>query len=406
LFEICNSWIDRISRKRKPREPGSSVEQKRPRRIVLIVLTLLLSVACSRETTPDELPRLLPVEATTESIADFSDLFVITDVVVLETNESALIGELSKVVQDTADDTLLIGDFSGKGSLYRFSRSGRFIEAIDRFGYGPGEYDSLLDFTLTEKGDIVVVSQSSMIHYDRSGNLVNEVSLTFIPREIEYANGSLFVTALYIREDDPEHMGYIFDEDLGETGRFHRFDPRLAKYRGTPWNGLTQTRDTIYITHLYDLAISLYHTSGQYRGTYRLPSENDDLDSVWERNPLREEDEDEISNRIHRFKDVHPINGGLILLESRAQDRIYNLMVFREDRQNFVRYTGYNFMSRVDSHGLLKLWMMVGHDSGGIIGSIQDPDELATFQDQYEKLRDVTLTARDNPILVFLSLDE
>lgn len=67
-------------------------------------------------------------------------------VIFLETNESCLIGMITKI--QVYDKYIFILDSSVAKSLYVFDKDGRFIRKIGTIGGAPGDYVSIDDFAI------------------------------------------------------------------------------------------------------------------------------------------------------------------------------------------------------------------------------------------------------------------
>ncbi|RHJ86545.1 6-bladed beta-propeller [Parabacteroides sp. AM08-6] len=107
----------------------------------------------------------------------FFDIFESVDVVPLETTDSSLIGEISKI--DFYKNQFYILD-ERTMSVFRFNRDGRYCDKIARHGKGPGEYSDLTDFSINrETNQIELLSAYGGLHiYDMDFNHVRDLKLT------------------------------------------------------------------------------------------------------------------------------------------------------------------------------------------------------------------------------------
>lgn len=101
----------------------------------------------------------------------------------LETNDSSLIGQISKLI--VYKGKLWILDKFQSRSLFCFSMSGEFIHRIHRSGKGPGEYILPEDFTIFEDKITIYDNFRKMkINYDLNGHFINETPLSFSIRNV------------------------------------------------------------------------------------------------------------------------------------------------------------------------------------------------------------------------------
>lgn len=121
-----------------------------------------------------------------------SDLFKNIDIIPIETNDSCLIGSANKVVM--THNRFYIMDNNDK-SVTIFTDSGKFITKIKRVGLGHGEYIDLADFTVTQKGDILMLDsqKKAVLCYDSVGLYQNKYSLTFYADALELLNDTTLV---------------------------------------------------------------------------------------------------------------------------------------------------------------------------------------------------------------------
>lgn len=133
----------------------------------------------------------------------FFDIFESVDVVPLETTDSSLIGEISKI--DFYKNQFYILD-ERTMSVFRFNRDGRYCDKIARHGKGPGEYSDLTDFSINrETNQIELLSAYGGLHiYDMDFNHVRDLKLTdpklYPVHKFANVSGDLRVFLSYFKE--------------------------------------------------------------------------------------------------------------------------------------------------------------------------------------------------------------
>ena len=92
--------------------------------------------------------------------------------VVLETSEEYLIGEIHKIIYE--DDMLIIADIMSASVLF-FNTDGKFLHKICKIGRGPGEYTELTDICVKD-GKVWLLDNIScqVICYDYTGKMLHK----------------------------------------------------------------------------------------------------------------------------------------------------------------------------------------------------------------------------------------
>jgi len=112
----------------------------------------------------------------------------------LETNEKCVIAWIKKLLID--GENVFIASHQGVVSrLFLFSSDGKFINEIGSPGRGPGEFSTVLDFTLNKVKRIIYILDTSgkIFLYDYSGKYLNTLKLDTRPTSILYSNEALFL---------------------------------------------------------------------------------------------------------------------------------------------------------------------------------------------------------------------
>lgn len=110
----------------------------------------------------------------------------------LETNDICLISEITKVLV-VGEDVFLTSHQNGYTKLLRFSLEGKFINEIGKWGRGPGEYSTVLDFTVDRFGKSVYLLDTSgkILHFTYEGKMLDTYRLDAKPSSLIYFNSSL-----------------------------------------------------------------------------------------------------------------------------------------------------------------------------------------------------------------------
>lgn len=119
--------------------------------------------------------KVIDIEKSIGSIelVNLSEVAKSIDYIPLETNDSALISNISKIICE--NDKIYVTDNSDK--LYIFDLNGKYLKTLNRKGRGPQEYVILRSFKVDEKtGEIFVLdSKGDILIYNSDLNFVRNI---------------------------------------------------------------------------------------------------------------------------------------------------------------------------------------------------------------------------------------
>lgn len=118
-------------------------------------------------------------KAKSENILYFSSLFKSIRALPLSINKDAIIGNVEKLI--VHNELFLVLDRYKAKSLFVFNKNGQVIRKIGQIGGGPGEYHSIVDFTIDKENDIVYIldekSQRISWFSITTGDYINSVRI-------------------------------------------------------------------------------------------------------------------------------------------------------------------------------------------------------------------------------------
>ena len=142
-------------------------------KIFLLLMPLLLG--CSSNNRTGEMGRT-PVINLSDKVAEVSSLPLSeatakVDVIPLQSTEKSILGRILKV-QVTNDYIWVNHIIDSHGHLYRFSRSGKYLNKIGKLGQGPEEFTRMSDFIIDEEHQevYIITTVSGIKVYDFEGN--------------------------------------------------------------------------------------------------------------------------------------------------------------------------------------------------------------------------------------------
>jgi len=199
-------------------------------RLFFLLIPVFFSPSCTRISGPAEESKeqgLYVVDLDDKETMDQGDVFQHSifykggKTIMLETSESCLIGEVTKI--RVSDQFIFILDARIAKSLYVFDKDGRFIRQIGNLGNGPGEYNTPSDFTIDRKNNVVYILNSypnRINKYDATtGRFIQAINLEkgVESYNIEYAgDGKLYADAYFSNHSDENYLLRVIEESSGK----------------------------------------------------------------------------------------------------------------------------------------------------------------------------------------------
>jgi len=112
----------------------------------------------------------------------------------LETKDNCMISMIIKLLAD--ENYVFIASHQGTVSrLFVFTAEGKFINEIGSPGRGPGEFSTVLDFTLnkSKKEVYILDTMGKILLYDYSGKYLNTIKLDTRPTSLLYSQEALYL---------------------------------------------------------------------------------------------------------------------------------------------------------------------------------------------------------------------
>ena len=195
---------------------------------ILIIISIVCLSSCtyhSNRTKESKGTGLYEVDLDNVTISP-DDLFLTSSVykgirtILLETNESCLIGAINKM--RVYDNFILILDRGYARSLYVFDKDGRFIRKIGGVGGGPGEYTEATDFTIDKDNNTAYLLDRPGCRINKydiiTGRFMHSINLNPSAHSIciEYLGGKLYTDASFGKNAEEHYLLREIDESTGK----------------------------------------------------------------------------------------------------------------------------------------------------------------------------------------------
>ena len=156
----------------------------------------------------------------TEDYFLYSSIYKNTKTIVLETNESSIIGIMKKM--RVYDPYIIVLDSYSAKSVFIFDMNGHFIRKIGQVGSGPGEYIQPSDFAVDKEGKVIYVLDSRLNKINKydltNGKFIHSIQFEKDVRSynIEFVGGKLFADAYFYKHSDSNYLIRIVQEPSGK----------------------------------------------------------------------------------------------------------------------------------------------------------------------------------------------
>ncbi|MFA5851023.1 MAG: 6-bladed beta-propeller [Bacteroidales bacterium] len=157
---------------------------KSPFSLKIMATLLFLIVACTPQKRNDDIKIIsLEREVGRGSVEKLSDYVKDIRYVVLETNDSSVLGNIVSVFYE--NKLIYVQDNNNLCKI--FDENGKYLRTFKRIGRGPQEYLDIRGFDVNEEnGDIYILSNDGQIkEYDSKGNFIKS-----IPRPMQLKKGT------------------------------------------------------------------------------------------------------------------------------------------------------------------------------------------------------------------------
>lgn len=371
-------------------------------RLTALLLSLVLVIlSCTSQ---------LPVSQITSNknqAHDLSNLGQFVRMVPLETHKDALLGEINEVAICPHSGDILLSDTRIGNTVYRFSAQGKYIRKYGEKGFGPGEYQKLVTFTVLKNGNVAVFSLHKRLLYQADGTLIVERN-SGMNDLFAQAIGEHIVIYSMNGIEKQDTMVTILNQKLDIIEQFHAYEKRIEKFRFTPLQGLAVVNDQIVVSHFTDFKLSVYEPSGHLTHHMRFPTQNADLYPIWDgldrKQPVYREQQQYLFHNLQRAEYVHGVGKLLHIVESQSKNNIWRSVIWDATTGEATTYTDLHLFRAPEDASYFSMSQLAGSYDKGLIGLCTDPELFARFQHQFPFAADIQYSDTDNPLLVFFEL--
>jgi 6-bladed beta-propeller len=374
--------------------------------LILITVTLLFSCVCStgKSASSNNSIDFNSLKVIKKEYAGLNELGKITKVIKLETSKDSLLGRIGRVRVDKTNGDLVIGDFRNTNQVLRFNKKGEFICKYGRKGQGPGEYVEVYNFTLTNKGDVILLTRLKLIKFSKNGTFLQESRTNVYAAYIECQNDLIYVSVLrYDRKPKEKKAILVFNSFLKNIGGIGEYDTRLEKNLLVVKNSLAKIDGSLFFIDTYDICLNIYNTQTKNLSRLSVPNNNSSLDNIWKKKQFTLKEDQELDNHLHRFENILSIDERILLIEYNNDKNKYHVWLLNLEKREVLifKWSSLFGSSREKVKTDLYINRIPGSYKNGIIGVLDNVEEFNLHKAKYPILKDIEFKADDNPILVF-----
>ncbi len=166
-------------------------------RLIYFMILLYILMGCNDKSSVREQDCLLKFDTRNWNVEKQIALNTIEEInlLPLETSDSVLIGEISKIV--CTQKYYFIADNKYSKKIFVFDKHGKYLYSIGKIGQGPGEHLNLADFIVDEDKNIVYIldreSSKLFIYNLTNGDFIRNIKLKFWSNNFAQITPELFV---------------------------------------------------------------------------------------------------------------------------------------------------------------------------------------------------------------------
>ena len=186
--------------------------------LIILFLILLMFSGCSNKQKDkiDAVPVISVDPTNIKPIIDLKDIVKNISFTKLETNSDCLISGVSKV--EICNDRVYVYDSGFPGRLFCFDLHGKFLFKVGSVGQGPGEYVSLLDFTIDIENKCLWLGDTAnkILKYDLDGNFIEQYSTDFSIKNlciIDAKENLMAIRLGYYKDNNYSFINYSLNEN-------------------------------------------------------------------------------------------------------------------------------------------------------------------------------------------------
>ena len=220
--------------------------------LFIYLLVILFGCSCGSHSDSNSDYVTIDFESSLVDKLKFSQFVDTIEFIPLETTDRNLIAEVRRIIYDDEKYYIRTTRSIQNANLFVFDKKGKFLWGLNKRGYGPGEYNDFVDFSITEN-QIHVISFFKFISYDKQGEFIKEskIELENQVKEFVPINDTTFLALIFgTRSNDLNFLFRMKGDGKVEKRFFQRneSEARANDYR-IHGKGLDLWNNIYYLNH-------------------------------------------------------------------------------------------------------------------------------------------------------------
>jgi hypothetical protein len=211
-----------------------------------MIAILFISCGNERANSPDN---VLSIDYRLNSRIRLSEFVNEMTIVPLETSDSCLIGEITKI--RLFDNKVYLLDMLSN-SVFVYDISGKFVNGLNEAGQGPGEYIRITDLAVNEKGIYVLdISSHKINHYGFDFNFIDEIKIQTVGSSFMMNHTDFWIYNEPTLQANDYQLTQINEKGIAVAGFFPRKTIPARSYYSASSNVFQKNGGTLYFSPRY-----------------------------------------------------------------------------------------------------------------------------------------------------------
>jgi hypothetical protein len=188
---------------------------------ISVMILLCLSIYGCRKNSVDESEGLVIIDVADQignyQVVPASEYISKLEYIPLETNDSCIMGKINRIYID-ATHIIIVG-YNNRSFCYAFTRDGKFLGEIGRYGQGPAEYNIIYNISIDDKEQVIYLStRNKILKYTLNGEFLRSIKIPQIGAYIDnfiFLRDNLFIGHV-CNDTGQENYNFIIFNDSAE----------------------------------------------------------------------------------------------------------------------------------------------------------------------------------------------
>jgi hypothetical protein len=216
-------------------------------------LIALCLFSCGGKSHQSKKLETISINGNIRQTLNFSSFVDTVEFIPLETNNENLIGEVDRIIYRNGKYYLRTTYGMQNGKLSIFDKTGKYLWGLNKRGQGPGEYEELEDFALTNNGHIIIPTYKRIITYDSTGIFLSENRIDIFMSEFTNIDDNNLIVMHFAADHHNNKLFSIMD-NRGNMQKSLFEQSKLEAKKSSfliTWRSLIHYKSCVYFIYPY-----------------------------------------------------------------------------------------------------------------------------------------------------------